>query len=77
MHSLFTGPLVSLGDPAKKKCHLANNSHFSLNPQLKQDPEWKIAKQEACKLHQSNVIRHGSKGSCMIQALGMTPTGEI
>jgi hypothetical protein len=52
---LFTDHLVSLGDPAKKKFHLADNSYFSLNPQFKQDSDWKIAKQEACKLHQNNV----------------------
>lgn len=68
--ALFTGPLVFLGDLANKKLHLADNSHFSLNPQFKHDPEWKIAKQEACKLHQSNVVRHWCKRPSMMLALG-------
>lgn len=37
--AFFTGPLVSLGDSAKKKLHSVENSHFSLNPQFKHDPE--------------------------------------
>lgn len=72
--ALFTGLLVFLKGLAKKKLHLADNSHFSLNLQFKHDPEWKIAKQEAFKLHQSNVIRHGSKRPFMMLALQMRPT---
>lgn len=68
--ALFTGPLLSLGDPAKKKLHLADNNHFSLNPQFKHDPEWKIAKQEACKLPQSNVINMGVKDPLRCWLLG-------
>lgn len=70
MHSFFYWPSSFL---AKKKLHSVENSHFSLNPQFKHDPEWKIAKQEACKLHQSNVVRHGSKRPFMRLALGMRP----
>ena len=68
--ALLTGPLAFLGDLANKKLHLADNSHFSLNPQFKHGPEWKIAKQEDCKLHQSNIIRHWSRRPFMMLALG-------